>query len=83
MKYQNNKTRIITVRVEMRKTKNEVVWIKKQKQKISHIVIFAMIANYSEGRNEKNKKRSRLDKKNKNRKFAHSDFRYDSENSLS
>ena len=47
MKYQNNQIRIITVRVEMRKTKNEVVLIKK-KQKAAN--------------------------------FAHSDFRYHSEN---
>ena len=69
MKYQNNQTRIITVRVEMRKTKNEVVWIKKKKQKISHTVIFAII--------EKNTGIAKIEI------FAkHSTFRYDSENSL-
>ena len=70
MKYQNNQTRIITVRVEMRKTKNGVVWIIETKAEnfamhnefryhsensgIAKIPIFAM----------------------------HSTFRYDSENSL-
>ena len=39
--------------------------------------------NYSEGRKEKNQKRSRLDKKQEQTIFAmHSDFRYHSENSL-
>ena len=40
--------------------------------------------NYSEGRKEKNKKWSRLDQNQEQTIFAmHSDFRYDSENSLS
>ena len=39
--------------------------------------------NYSEGRKEKNQKRSRLDQKQEQTIFAmHSDFRYHSENSL-
>ena len=71
MKYQNNQTRIITVRVEMRKTKNEVVWIKKkQKQKTSHTVIFTIKV--------KNTGIAKIEI------FAmHSTFRNDSENSLS
>ena len=44
MKYQNKQTRIITVRVEMRKTKNEVVWIKKTKAENFAHSDFAMIA---------------------------------------
>ena len=70
MKYQNNQTRIITVRVEMRKTKNEVVWIKKQKKKISNTVIFTIIA--------KNTGIAKIEI------FSmYSTFRYDSENWLS
>ena len=70
MKYQNNQTRIITVRVEMRKTKKRSrLEKKKKKQKISHIVIFAIIA--------KNTGIAKIEI------FAmHSSFRYDRKNSL-
>ena len=71
MKYQNNQTRLIIVRVEMRKTKNEVVWIKKTKaENFAMHSDFAIIA--------KNTGIAKIEI------FAmHSTFRYHSEISLS